>query len=230
MIIDNKKFSIQNLKRYLSYINVNLIRNVVIFSGGIILFILGVIIYGVFLHIREIPLKQAMLTKGFEKLDNPNIVIDRHTYTLSLYEDTILIKSYRANFGRNVNSPKSRATDLATPVGEYRICEIDTVNKYYKFFKLNYPNLTDAADALRKGIIDQAEYDKLKDELYYDQCPDSNTPLGGDIGIQGIGRLDFIFKYLPFNYNWTNGSIAISNENIDELYSVVKKGTKVVIK
>ena len=230
MIIDNKKFSIQNLKRYLSYINVNLIRNVVIFSGGIILFILGVIIYGVFLHIREIPLKQAMLAKGFEKLDNPNIVIDRHTYTLSLYEDTILIKSYRANFGRNVNSPKSRATDLATPVGEYRICEIDTVNKYYKFFKLNYPNLTDAADALRKGIIDQAEYDKLKDELYYDQCPDSNTPLGGDIGIQGIGRLDFIFKYLPFNYNWTNGSIAISNENIDELYSVVKKGTKVVIK
>ena len=56
------------------------------------------------------------------------------------------------------------------------------------------------------------------------------TYLGGNVGIQGIGRLNFLFKYLPFNYNWTDGSVAISNENMDELYSVVKKGTRVVIK
>ena len=54
--------------------------------------------------------------------------------------------------------------------------------------------------------------------------------LGGEIGIHGIGRLNYIFKNLPFVYNWTNGSIAMSDEDIDELYSVVKLGTKVVIK
>ena len=37
-------------------------------------------------------------------------------------------------------------------------------------------------------------------------------------------------KNLPFVYNWTNGSISVSNEAIDEIFSVVQKGTKVVIK
>ncbi len=50
------------------------------------------------------------------------------------------------------------------------------------------------------------------------------TELGNNIGIHGIGRLNFIFKNLPFIYNWTDGSIAVSNENIDEIYSVAKKG------
>ena len=213
-----------------SYLNMNLVRNVILFSGGIILFIFGVIAYGIILNLKEIPLKEAMAEKGFTRLENPNIVIDRSSYTLDLYEDTVLIKSYRANFGRNVGVPKTRAGDLATPVGVYKICSIDTASKYYKFFRLNYPNLDDATNALRIGLINQTEFDKLKFEYYYRDCTDADTPLGGNIGIQGIGRLNFIFEYLPFNYNWTDGSIAISNESIDELYSVVKKGTKVVIK
>ncbi|MCL5031316.1 MAG: L,D-transpeptidase [Bacteroidetes bacterium] len=229
----NKKKSYLNKKRiesYLSYLNSNLIRNVAFFSGGIILFIIGCIAYGVILNLRDVPLSQDIIEKGFSKLDDPNIVINRQSYTLNLYEDTVLIKSYRANFGRNVNVPKTKAGDLATPVGDYQICEIDTVDKYYKFFKINYPNEKDAAEALKKGWITQDEYDRISFEYNYGQCPDSNTLLGGNIGIQGIGRLNFIFRYLPFNYNWTDGSVAISNESIDEIYTVVKKGTKVVIK
>ncbi len=220
----------RKIKHYLSYLNTNLIRNVVFFGGGIVLFIMGCFAYGIILNLREIPLNQEISEKGFAKLDDPNIVVDRHSYTLNLYEDTVLIKSYRANFGRNVNVPKTKASDLATPVGDYKICDIDTINKYYKFFKLDYPNEKDATEALKKGAITQSEFDRIRFEYLYDKCPDSDTPLGGDVGIQGIGRLDFIFRYLPFNYNWTDGSIAISNESIDELYSVVKKGTKVVIK
>ncbi|HED36663.1 MAG TPA: murein L,D-transpeptidase [Ignavibacteria bacterium] len=217
-------------KRISSYLNPNLIRNILFFSGGIILFILGCILYGVILNLREIPLSKAMKLKGFTKLDNVNIVINRKTYSLNLYQDTVFIKSYRANFGMNINNPKTRQGDNATPVGNYKICEIDTAVKYYKFFKLNYPNLEDATEGLRKGIITQAQFDKLKFEYYYGNCPNDNTALGGNIGIQGIGKWDFIFKYLPFVYNWTNGSIALSNEDMDELYSVVKEGTKVVIK
>ena len=106
----------------------------------------------------------------------------------------------------------------------------DTINKYYKFFRINYPNISDASDGLRKGEITQEEFDEIKFEYSNGKCTDANTPLGGDMGIHGIGRLDYLFKYLPFVYNWTDGSIALSNEDIDELYSVVKKGTKVVIK
>ncbi|MHB1688839.1 MAG: L,D-transpeptidase family protein [Ignavibacteriaceae bacterium] len=207
-----------------------MLRNVILFSGGIILFVAGVIVYGIVINLREVPLSVDMARKGFSKLDDPNIVVLRHSYTLKLYNDTVLIKTYRANFGRNVNVPKTKSGDLATPVGEYKICEIDTNDKYYKFFKIDYPNIFDATEALRKGLISQKDFDQIKFDYYYGECPDPNSELGGNIGIHGIGRLDYLFKYLPFVYNWTDGSIAISNENMDELYSVVKKGTKVVIK
>lgn len=46
----------------------------------------------------------------------------------------------------------------------------------------------------------------------------------------GIGRLNPIFKNLPFVYNWTDGSIALSNEDLDEILTVTKQGTQVVIK
>ena len=212
------------------YINVNLIRNVLFFSGGIFLFIAGVIIYGVILNLREVPLRKAMQEKGIVKITDPNIVVDRQTYSLMLYQDTVLVKTYRANFGRNVNNPKTKAGDLSTPVGSYKICEIDTINMYYKFFEINYPNNSDAANALRKGIITQAQFDTLKYDNDNGICPNPDTPLGGKMGIHGIGRLNSIFRFLPFNYNWTDGSVAISNEGIDELYSVIKKGTNVVIK
>ncbi|HUX92803.1 MAG TPA: L,D-transpeptidase [Ignavibacteriaceae bacterium] len=225
------KLLIKKTKEYLSsYFNTNMLRSVILFSGGIILFVAGVIVYGIIINMREVPLSVDMSQKGFTKLDDPVIVVSRSSYSLKLYNDTVLIKSYTANFGRNVSVPKSKAGDLATPVGDYKICEIDTNTKYYKFFKINYPNIYDATEALRKGVITQQEFDKIKYDYYYGICPDPNTELGGNMGIHGIGRLDFLFKYLPFVYNWTDGSIAISNENMDELYSVVKKGTKVVIK
>ncbi|MDR3611640.1 MAG: L,D-transpeptidase [Ignavibacteriaceae bacterium] len=212
------------------YFNKNTLLNVIYFSGGTLLFIIGVILYGIIINIREIPLEEAMRLKGFTKLNNTSILIERKNYSLSLYEDTVLIKTYRANFGRNIISPKCRKGDNATPVGEYNICSIDTTNKYHKFLRLNYPNITDAGEALKKGIITQKQYDQLSFEFYYSDCPDTMTELGGDIGIQGIGEYNIIFKNLPFVYNWTDGSISVSNEDIDEIYSIVKRGTKVVIK
>ncbi len=218
------------LPNFSEHINANMIRNIVVFGGGIFLFIAGVIVYGIILHVREEPLKKAMREKGFTKLNNVVLIVERKNYSINLYEDTVLIKTYRANFGKNVNVPKTRRGDFATPVGNYIICSIDTNSVYHKFLRLNYPNLNDATEALRKGIISQEIFDKLKYEYYNGDCTSADTRLGGNIGLQGIGRLNYIFKYLPFVFNWTNGSIAVSNENIDEIYSVVKKGTKVVIK
>ncbi len=218
------------LKKLFSFFNTNTIRNIFYVCAGILVFITGVIIYGIILNLREIPLSAAMKEKGIKKIDNANIIIDRSTYSLLLYDDTVLVKTYKANFGQNIRKPKSKADDESTPVGVYKICEIDTGGKYHKFFRLNYPNLNDASEALRKGLITQNEFDKLKFEFYYSGCTDDKTVLGGDIGIQGIGRYNYFFKNLPFVYNWTDGSVAVSNEDIDELYTVVKKGTKVVIK
>ncbi len=212
------------------FIDKSTVKNILFISAAMILFMIGVILYGVILNIREVPLSEAMIEKGFPKLINPNILVDKRNYILILYEDTVLVKSYRVSLGRNILRAEKTAGDKATPVGEYKICSIDTSHHYNKFFQLNYPNLSNATEALRKGWITQKVFDQIKFEYYYEGCTKFNKVLGGNIGIQGLGRLNYIFKNLPFVYNWTNGSIAMSNENIDELYSVIKIGTKVVIK
>ena len=177
------KFSVSSIGKY---INTATLKNALYFSGGIILFMAGVIVYGIIINLREIPLSEAMRSKGFTKFSNPNIVIDRKTYSLNLYEDTVLIKSYRASFGKNISTPKSHANDDATPVGDYEICSIDTSSKYHKFLRLNYPNIHDAAEGLRMGLISQKTFDTLNFEFYHEGCPSSNTALGGNIGIEGI--------------------------------------------
>ncbi len=223
----NISLNVETVKKYL---NKTTVRNIIIFSGGIAVFLAGVIVYGIVLNLREVPLAEAMREKGIKKIDNPVLVVNKNAYTISLYQDTVFIKSYRASFGKNASSTKTKKDDYATPTGEYKICSIDTSHIYYKFLRLNYPNLIDDAEGLRKGLITQKEYDELRFEYYYAECVTSKTNLGNNIGIHGIGRLNYIFKNLPFVYNWTDGSIAVSNENIDEIFSVAKKGTKVVIK
>jgi murein L,D-transpeptidase YafK len=213
-----------------NYINKTLLRNIILFGGGILFFIAGIFLYGFFLNLREKTLAECMAEKDITELNDLSIVIVRKEFSLSLYEDTTPVKRYRANFGMNVNKPKSREGDQSTPVGVYQICGIDTLHKYYKFLKLNYPNIDDASDGLRKGLITQEDFNRLSYEIYYEGCPRTRTILGNDIGIHGIGRLNGILKNLPFVYNWTDGSVALSNEDIEEIYSVVKKGTKVVIK
>jgi len=207
-----------------------LLRNVIFTIGAIILFISGVIVYGVILNLRQVPLSEAMAQKGFRNLSDVNLVVDRKTYTLNVYEDTVFIKAYRVSLGRNLSDKKKLSEDGATPIGTYKICSISNHQTYYKFLKINYPNLEDASEALRKSLITQKQFNQIKFEYYYEECVISNTVLGGNIGIHGIGRLNSIFKNLPFVYNWTDGSIALSNESLDEILSVIKIGTQVVIK
>jgi len=221
------KVKTNNLIEFLSN---PLLRNILLTIGTMALFIFGVIVYGVILNLREIPLSEAMAQKGFRNLSDVNIIVDRKTYTLNVYEDTVFIKSYRVSLGRNLSDKKRLSNDGATPIGTYKICSISDDQTYYKFLKLNYPNLDDASEALRKSLITQKQFNQIKFEYYYEDCVSSETILGGDIGIHGIGRLNPIFKNLPFVYNWTNGSIALSNESLDEILKVIKKGTKVVIK
>jgi murein L,D-transpeptidase YafK len=212
------------------YLNKATVRNIIYMTLAIFLFLCGVIVYGIILNLREVPLSEALLQKGFSELKNPNIVIDRVNFTLDLYEDSVLVKTYRASFGRTLHKPKRRAGDGATPVGRYQVCSIDTSSKYYKLFRLNYPSLNDASDALKKGLISQKEFNNIKFEYYYEGCTGYNRVLGGNIGIHGIGKFNYILKNLPFVFNWTDGSVALSDEDIEEIYSVIKIGTEVVIK
>ena len=195
--------------------NFNLFKNVIYFSGSVLIFFAGMVVYGVVLNLRQVTLDEAMLTKDLNDLKKVNIVVDRSKFSLNLYSDTVLVKSYKAVFGKNRSTVKTSVYDYVTPAGDYKICEIDTSTQYHKFFHLNYPSSRDAAEAFKNGYISKEEHDLINKNQK--GCPPSNTKLGANIGIQGTGKYNLIFKNLPFVFNWTNGSIAISNESIDEL-------------
>jgi len=207
-----------------------MIKNSLFFIGGIVVFIAGVIVYGIILNVREVPLNEAMAAKGFKKLSNVNIIVDKQNFALNVYEDTVFIKSYRAVFGRNHTAPKLAVGDKATPTGKYEVFDIDTNSVFGIFILLNYPNINDITEALRRGIINEKEFNELRFQFYYGSAVNFNRAMSDSIGIHGTGKLNFIFKNLPFAYNWTLGSVAVSNESISEIASIIKKGTKVVIK
>ena len=185
----------------------NLFKNVMYFTGSVFIFFSGMVVYGVVLNLRQVTLAEAMSSKNITNLNNVQIV-----------------------FGKNRNKMKTSANDFVTPSGEFQICRIDTNTQFHKFLQINYPNIRDAAEALKDGYITKAEHDLIVNQIKQNNCPPENTTLGANIGIHGTGKYNFIFKNLPFIFNWTNGSISVSNENIDELYHIVKIGTPVRIK
>lgn len=178
---------------------------------------------------REVTLKDAMAQKGLIKIDNPVLIVNRKNYRIELYSEKKLIKTYKAVFGKSNSDIKTSKDDFVTPLGEYKICSIDTLSKYHKFIKLNYPNQHDAAEAFVRKYISKDEFDVLVSSAKRNECPPVETALGANIGIHGIGKYDLIFRNLPFTFNWTDGSVAVSNASIDEIYSVVKIGTPVTI-
>lgn len=194
-----------------------------------VLFFAGLILYGVILNSGEISLEEALKQNNLTKIDNLKIIIDRSSYRLQIYSGNTLIKSYKTVFGKNPSKIKTSANDLVTPIGEYQVCAIENNHKYHKYLQLNYPNEKDAAEALKRGYINQKEFEIILNSVNKNECPNGNTKLGANIGIHGIGEFDIIFRNLPFTFNWTNGSIAISNKSIDELASIVKIGTHIKI-
>ena len=193
-------------------------------------FFVGLIAYGIVLNLREVTLAEAMKEKGISRIENVSLVVDRSHYRISLYSDTTLVKTYKAVFGKNNAKIKTSFDDGATPIGDYKICSFDTNSIYHKFLRINFPDERDAAEALKNGYIDKEEYDRIYASLENTGCPPVEKKQGTNIGIHGIGKFDIIFRNLPFAFNWTNGSIAVSNENIDELYAVTRIGTPVKIK
>ncbi|MCP5064338.1 MAG: L,D-transpeptidase [Ignavibacteriae bacterium] len=207
-----------------------MLRNVVYIATSILIFFLGVVLYGIILNLREVTLDEALKEKEIQSISNPSIIIDRKNYSLTLYSDTLNVKTYKVVFGNNISSEKLSKNDFITPIGNYKICNIVPDINYYKKLKLNYPNIQDAGRGLYSKVISKIEYSTILNSLNNANCSYGYTKLGANISIQGIGKYNLIFKNLPFVFNWTNGSIAMSNENIDELIEVISIGTKVIIK
>jgi murein L,D-transpeptidase YafK len=129
--------------------------------------------------------------------------------------------------GRGGAGIKNHRGDNITPFGNYRIGWVGEKSSFRKFFGLTYPSVQDAEKALHKGTIDRLTYDRIITAHMFHQIPPQNTPLGGQIGIHGLGRAD---ARIHKTFDWTHGCIALTNTQIDHLSQLVDTGTVVKIK
>lgn len=129
--------------------------------------------------------------------------------------------------GRAGAGSKLHRGDNITPYGDYRIGWVGEKSNFRRFFGLTYPSVDDARKALAKGVIGQYDFDRIVSAHEYNQIPPQNTPLGGQIGIHGLGRADV---RVHETFDWTHGCIALTNSQIDHLSQLVDTGTVVKIK
>ncbi len=122
---------------------------------------------------------------------------------------------------------KNHRGDSVTPAGSYTIGWVNERSHFRKFFGFSYPSEADAHNALALGIIDTYTHERIISAHRHHQIPPQNTPLGGQIGIHGLGRAD---EKIHKMMNWTHGCIAMTNGQIDHLSKWIDKGTVVKIK
>jgi murein L,D-transpeptidase YafK len=135
-----------------------------------------------------------------------SIVISKSAHTLSLMSGETVLKTYHVALGRGSAGSKQVAGDNRTPEGKYTIDEKKTSTRFHKALHLSYPNADDKAKAVKLG----------------------KSP-GGDIEIHGLPAYFAWVGSTQHVLDWTAGCIALSNDEIDEVWKMVSIGTPVEI-
>jgi murein L,D-transpeptidase YafK len=136
-----------------------------------------------------------------------HVVLVKTKHKLLLLSGGRVVKSYRVALGRGGLRPKRRQGDGRTPEGLYRIDYRNPASKFHLALHISYPESSDKQRAQRLGV----------------------NP-GGDIMIHGlppeyswVGR-----KHLLSD--WTEGCIAVTDSEIEEIWELVPDGTPVEVR
>jgi uncharacterized SAM-binding protein YcdF (DUF218 family) len=178
----------------------------------------GIVVYVLHPHYREA--KGALM-----ELKMPRVVVRKTAGMLELFDGGRLVKTYPCITGRNVGD-KAVEGDKRSPVGTFHIVFKNPLSQFHLSLGLDYPGREDAERGLASGLITRAQYDGILEALGSDLTRKENqdklwyTPLGGEIFIHGHsdGRTG------------TAGCIALSNDDVEELYAILPLGTEVEIR
>jgi len=136
-----------------------------------------------------------------------DIVVYKSKRQLLVYSNGQLLKTYKISLGRQPVGAKEFEGDKKTPEGIYFINDKSLNSRYHKNLGISYPDKNDIQNANRFG-----------------------KSAGGDIKIHGLrNKMGFVGKFHRW-FDWTLGCIAVTNEEIDELYGAIKVGTRIEIK
>src|ERR1700739_2636617 len=135
------------------------------------------------------------------------VLVLKKEHKMELFSGETVIKSYTVALGRGGLAPKQRQGDHLTPEGLYQIDRRNKNSRFYRALHVSYPNEVDRERAHKLGV----------------------DP-GGDIMIHGItnglGWLGSVHRTI----DWTNGCIAVTDAEMDEIGLLVPDGTPVEIR
>jgi len=137
------------------------------------------------------------------------LVIKQKEHKLYVYHNGKVIKTFRVSLGKNMKQGgKVKAGDFRTPIGTYKILDKRCHPIKYRAMTISYPNAQDIARAKKLGV-NPGNYITFHGQPYWnrDGHGDSYT----------------------LAHDWTNGCIALTNKDLDWLWSAVKPGTPVII-
>jgi murein L,D-transpeptidase YafK len=134
------------------------------------------------------------------------VVVRKGERRLYLMDGEDVVRSYRISLGDNPEGHKLYEGDERTPEGDYTLDWRNTESDFYKSIHISYPSEQDRELASAWGL----------------------NP-GGSIMIHGlpnnVGDLAFAYAGL----DWTDGCIAVTNKEMDEIWQLVSDGTTISI-
>jgi murein L,D-transpeptidase YafK len=134
------------------------------------------------------------------------VLVKKSEAKLYLFSHGQQIAAFHIALGSNPIGHKQRQGDGRTPEGRYTLDARNEHSKYYKSLHVSYPNAADHARAQRSGI----------------------SP-GGDIMIHGQPNGWEKYESATQTKNWTLGCIALTNEDMDIVWTSVPAGTPIEI-
>jgi hypothetical protein len=136
-----------------------------------------------------------------------SIVVEKSRRTMTLYSQGSPVRIYFVALGGSPVGAKMSIGDNRTPEGVYYIEGHNPASKYHLSLRVSYPNEQDIAQARARGVA-----------------------TGGDIMIHGLPHG---FENVGAEHrqrDWTNGCIAVTNAEIEEIWSAIPDGVVIYIK
>ncbi len=142
-------------------------------------------------------------------VDSPvdRIIVEKSRRTMTLLKQDREVRTYKIALGRDPVGPKIRQGDNKTPEGSYVVDYKVRNSIYHRALHLSYPNSADVERAKSLGV----------------------QP-GGSIMIHGMNGKHLWMGDVQYLFNWTNGCIALTNREIEEVWDLVRPRTPVEIR
>jgi murein L,D-transpeptidase YafK len=146
-------------------------------------------------------------TKVGDILHADSIVVEKQRRTMTLYNAGVAVRTYQVALGKEPTGDKLRIGDNRTPEGLFHIDARNPQSKYHMALHISYPDAEHIQRARALGFA-----------------------AGGDIMIHGLPPAYADLGAKHRDYDWTNGCIAVTDQEIEEIWRAVPNGAVIQIK